>query len=140
MVNNVVVTVVGEQRSSREQKDVEPIELVTNGSLHEKDGKYYLKYDEYYEGLKKPVRNLLKFDENGLSLTKKGDVSSQMLFDLGEPTESFYSTPEGLIPMSILTEAYRMKKTEEGIGIAVVYVMDYGNECLSFNILRITIQ
>ena len=38
MVKNVTVTVVGEQRTSREENNVEPIELVTRGSLHEKDG------------------------------------------------------------------------------------------------------
>ena len=46
MVKNVTVTVVGEQRTSREENNVEPIELVTRGSLHEKDGVFYLKYDE----------------------------------------------------------------------------------------------
>lgn len=63
MVKNVTVTVVGEQRTSREENNVEPIELVTRGSLHEKDGVFYLKYDEYYEDLEKPARNLLKFDK-----------------------------------------------------------------------------
>ena len=43
MVKNVTVTVVGEQRTSREENNVEPIELVTSGSLHEKDGVFYLK-------------------------------------------------------------------------------------------------
>ncbi len=76
MVKNVTVTVVGEQRTSREENNVEPIELVTRGSLHEKDGVFYLKYDEYYEDLEKPARNLLKFDKLGLDLTKKGEVSA----------------------------------------------------------------
>ena len=67
MVKNVTVTVVGEQRTSREENNVEPIELVTRGSLHEKDGVFYLKYDEYYEDLEKPARNLLKFDKEGRS-------------------------------------------------------------------------
>ena len=49
MINNVMVKVVGEQKSNRDESAVEPIELVTNGNLHEKNGIFYLKYDEYYE-------------------------------------------------------------------------------------------
>lgn len=36
MINNVMVKVVGEQKSNRDESAVEPIELVTNGNLHEK--------------------------------------------------------------------------------------------------------
>ena len=90
MVKNVTVTVVGEQRTSREENNGEPIELVTRGSLHEKDGVFYLKYDEYYEDLEKPARNLLKFDKLGLDLTKKGEVSAAMSFRPGETREAFY--------------------------------------------------
>ena len=140
MINNVTVKVVGEQKSNRDEKAVEPIELVTNGNLHEKDGIFYLKYDEYYEDLDKPVKNLLKFDANSLSLTKRGDVSSEMSFKVGETVDAYYSTPAGLIPMSILTEGYQMEKTDTGVNIAVVYIMDYGNDCLSFNVLRISVE
>ena len=77
MINNVMVKVVGEQKSNRDESAVEPIELVTNGNLHEKNGIFYLKYDEYYD---------------------------------------------------------------TGVNIAIVYIMDYGNDCLSFNVLRISVE
>ena len=127
MVKNVTVTVVGEQRTSREENNVEPIELVTRGSLHEKDGVFYLKYDEYYEDLEKPAR-------------KTGEVSAAMSFRSGETREAFYSTPVGMMNISILTEGYQLVETEKGLGLVVVYVMDYGNECVSFNVLRITVE
>ena len=117
MVKNVTVTVVGEQRTSREENNVEPIELVTRGSLHEKDGVFYLKYDEYYEDLEKPARNLLKFDKLGLDLTKKGEVSAAMSFRPGETREAFYSTPVGMMNISILTEGYQLVETEKGLGL-----------------------
>lgn len=140
MINNVMVKVVGEQKSNRDESAVEPIELVTNGNLHEKNGIFYLKYDEYYEDLDKPVKNLLKFDADSLSLTKKGDVSSEMSFKVGETVDAYYSTPAGFIPMSILTEGYQMEKTDTGVNIAIAYIMDYGNDCLSFNVLRISVE
>lgn len=140
MINNVTVKVVGEQKSNREEKTVEPIELVTKGNLHEKDGMFYLKYDEYYEDLDKPVKNLLKFDKDSLMLTKKGDVSSEMSFKCRETTDAYYSTPAGLIPMNILTEGYQMENTETEIKISIVYIMDYGNDCLSFNVLKILVK
>ena len=112
----------------------------SRGSLHEKDGVFYLKYDEYYEDLEKPARNLLKFDKLGLDLTKKGEVSAAMSFRSGETREAFYSTPVGMMNISILTEGYQLVETEKGLGLVVVYVMDYGNECVSFNVLRITVE
>ncbi|MDD6404485.1 MAG: DUF1934 domain-containing protein [Clostridiales bacterium] len=140
MVKNVTVTVVGEQKSSREEEVVEPIELVTRGSLHEKDGMFYLKYDEYYEDLDKPVRNLLKFNADGVDLTKKGEVVAAMSFRPGETRKAFYSTPVGTMNISILTEAYKLVTTETGMGLVIVYIMDYGNECMSFNVLKITVE
>ena len=55
-------------------------------------------------------------------------------------TEVFYSTPVGMMNISILTEGYQLVETEKGLGLVVVYVMDYGNECVSFNVLRITVE
>ena len=80
MVKNVTVTVVGEQRTSREENNVEPIELVTRGSLHEKDGVFYLKYDEYYEDLEKPARNLLKFDKLSMRFFKRIHIDTEERF------------------------------------------------------------
>lgn len=140
MVKNVTVTVIGEQKNSREEQTVEPIELVTRGTLHEKDGKYHLKYDEYYEDVDKPTKNLLKFDTQGLDMTKKGEVSAAMSFRPGETREAFYSTPMGTMNMSILTEGYQMVETDNGLALAVVYIMDYGRNCLSFNVLKMSIE
>lgn len=140
MIKNVTVTVIGEQRSNRDEEHVEPVELVTPGTLHEKDGVFYLKYDEYYEDIEKPAKNLLKFDDKGLDLTKKGAVSAAMSFRAGETREAFYATPMGTMDISILTEAYEIVKTDEGMAIVLVYIMDYGHNCLSFNVLRVSVS
>lgn len=63
-----------------------------------------------------------------------------MSFRSGETREAFYSTPVGMMNISILTEGYQLVETEKGLGLVVVYVMDYGNECISFNVLRITVE
>lgn len=140
MARNVKVTIHGEQRTFRGEKSVEPVELVTRGVLHEKDGTYFLKYDEYYEDARQPVKNLLKFDDEGMELTKKGPVSSVMSFCSGETRSGFYATPHGSLDIEILTETYNMVSTDEGIGVIAAYVMDYGNECVTFNILRIVME
>ena len=123
MIKNVTVTVIGEQRSNRDEEHVEPMELVTRGTLHEKDGVFYLKYDD-----------------KGLDLTKKGAVSAVMSFRVGETREAFYATPMGTMDISILTEAYEMVRTDEGMAIVLVYIMDYGHNCLSFNVLRVSVS
>lgn len=140
MIKNVTVTVLGEQKFGREEEAAEPIELVTRGNLYEKDGFYYLKYDEYYEDVEKPAKNLLKFNDKGLDLTKKGVVNASMSFRPGETRKAIYSTPAGTMNISILTEGYQMALTDRGIAIVVVYVMDYGNDCLSFNMLKLTAE
>ena len=45
-----------------------------------------------------------------------------------------------MMNISILTEGYQLVETEKGFGLVVVYVMDYGNECVSLNVLRITVE
>ena len=82
----------------------------------------------------------MKFDDKGLDLTKKGAVSAVMSFRVGETREAFYATPMGTMDISILTEAYEMVRTDEGMAIVLVYIMDYGHNCLSFNVLRVSVS
>lgn len=140
MIKDVTVTVVGLQRMSREDDRAEPVELVTRGRLRDKDGRYYLKYDEYFEDLTEPVHNLIKFDEEGLELTKKGDVNASMSFCHKQTTKAFYSTLEGTLDISILTEGYSLECADGCMDVSVVYIMDYGNEYITFNVLRMRIE
>lgn len=140
MVKNVTVTVVGVQRSSHDENASEPIELVTRGRLHEKDGRYFLKYDEYFEDLQKPVQNLIKFDEHNLEVTKRGDVSASMTFGHDLISRGFYMTPDGTLDMSVRTENYILTKLEDAIDIVVTYIVDYGGDFITFNLLKMKLE
>lgn len=140
MVKNVTVTVVGVQRSSQEEKAGEPIELVTRGRLHEKEGKYFLKYDEYFEDLQKPVQNLVKFDENSLELAKKGEVSASMTFGHDMISKGFYMTPDGTLDVSVRTEDYILTILDSAIDIVATYIMDYGGDFVTFNLLKMKLE
>lgn len=138
MVKNVTVTVIGEQTCSREEERPEPVELVTRGRLHEKDGYFFLKYDEYFEESDKPTANLLKFNADGLDLTKKGLIDAAMSFRKDQTRKAVYTTPAGTMHISILTERYKLSIEEEGVSVMVAYVMDFGNDYQTFNVLRLT--
>lgn len=140
MVKNVTVTVVGVQRSSQDENASEPIELVTRGRLHEKDGKYFLKYDEYFEDLQKPVQNLIKFDKSSLELTKRGDVSASMTFGREVTSKGFYATPDGTLDMDVRTENYILTVLENTVDIVVTYIMDYGGDFITFNLLKMKLE
>lgn len=140
MIKNVTVTVVGVQRSSQDENADEPIELVTRGRLHEKDGRYFLKYDEYFEDLHKPVQNLVKFDEYGLELTKKGGVSASMTFGQETMSKGFYMTPDGTLDMDVRTEDYIFKVAEDSIDVVVTYIMDFGGDFATFNLLKMKLE
>jgi uncharacterized beta-barrel protein YwiB (DUF1934 family) len=139
-MKNVKVTIIGEQRNIRDEKNVEPVELVTRGVYHKKGNNHFLKYDEYFEDFDEPAKNLLRFNENELHITKKGAVNSVMTFVEGDPVEAYYTTQAGTLYMSILTERYIMKETEDAVALSAGYVMDYGKGFVTFNILNIVIE
>lgn len=138
MKKDVKIKIIGIQ-TIPEMEEPEKIELETTGVFYQKEGMNYLKYDEYFEGASEPAKNLLKFDDTGLEITKKGPVNTVMSFGRNKNSTAHYYTPHGPLFLQILTEAYEMKEQEKGICVDINYCIDYNYDFLTRCSLRIDI-
>ena len=75
---DIKIKVTGVQSVAGADDEPEVLELETRGTYSEKNGNRYIKYDEFIEDVEEPVKNLLRFDEHALQLTKRGSVNTVM--------------------------------------------------------------
>ncbi len=130
MKRDIKIKVTGTQYISGESAEPEVIELYTTGKYFEKDGMSYIKYDEVMAEVEEPVKNLLKFDENMLQVTKSGGVGTVMFFDKDKSSTAHYITPLGPLDMNIITESYHRTERDDGMTLDVKYLLDYSFGCV----------
>ena len=135
---DIKIKVTGVQSVAGADDKPEVLELETRGTYSEKNGNRYIKYDEFIEDVEEPVKNLLRFDEHALQLTKRGSVNTVMLFDREKNSSVHYVTPVGPICMNICTEEYHMEQSEKGIRIDIRYCIDFNNDYITDCSLNVT--
>lgn len=128
---DIKIKVTGIQNTAGVEHVPEVLEFETTGVFYEKDGKCYIKYDEYMEEAEAPVKNLLRFDDEVLQLTKRGGINTVMVFDREKNSSVHYVTPYGAICMNICTEDYHMEKTGEGVYLDVLYCIDFNYDYIT---------
>lgn len=122
MTKEVLIAVKGLQFG--EEDDSEELESITNGTYYKKNGSHYVLYEEVSEGFEEISRNMLKFKEHELSLTKKGLCNVQMIFEKNRKNMSNYQTPYGDIMIGIDTKDVVLEETEDKIHVLVEYVLE----------------
>ena len=65
------------------------------------------------EGFSKPVKNLIRMDQEEMDVKKTGLIFSHMHFVQGEKTISPYKTPMGIIQMAFHTKTYILESDED---------------------------
>lgn len=140
MKRDIKIKITGVQNTNVMMEEPDTVELETTGVLYEKDSHTYIKYDEYMDDTNQPVKNLLKFDDNALQLTKKGLVNTVMLFDKDKNSTAHYITPAGPVCMSICTEDYRMQQTGQGLNIDIKYSLDYNYDYIIDCALNVSVD
>ena len=85
------------------------IDLITEGGIYEKDGAYFLTYDESEMSGMAGSRTVLKIEDDGVTLNRMGLNRSKMIFKLHAPHNSIYHTPHGNFEMKIITHSLDIK-------------------------------
>lgn len=129
MNKDVVISIRGMHFQNTEDGD--NIEVIQQGQYYMRSGMHYLVYDEPLEGTDAVIKNMLKFNDSSLSVTKKGPVSASMLFDTAQKNLTNYSTPFGSITMGIDTKSIDVKKEEDKLSLNVDYSLDVNYEFLA---------
>lgn len=109
----------------------EEIEVVTNGSYLCKDGKHFICYEEVVEGMDGTIHNLVKLDEHGMEVTKRGITNVHMIFQKDKKNITYYQTPFGNLQIGIAATNIDVKDSEDNMDVTVNYTLDINYEYLA---------
>lgn len=138
MTKDVLLAIKGLQFDGSEE-DTE-IETVTSAEYYKKNNSHYVIYEEAFEGFEGTTKNVIKFKNNSLDLTKKGLVNVHMIFEENKKNMTNYSTPYGDILIGIDARKIRMKEEEAKIHVDVEYALEINYEHLADCHISIGIQ
>jgi uncharacterized beta-barrel protein YwiB (DUF1934 family) len=100
------------------------IEVVSTGSMYEKNESIHVVYKEELEKGKTYVTTTIKVSNNEILIKRFGVVNSTMRFVLGTETFTKYKTPQGLFDIKINTTKLDIKNSSESINIDINYNME----------------
>lgn len=135
MAKDVLVSVKGTQVIDGER---DTIEVITAGTWYEKNGKQYLMYEETYEGMQVTTKNVVKITPEVIEVTKKGAISSKMIYERGKKNMSNYMTPMGMIVLGITTKDIFVEANEDKLQMEIRYAMEMNGQFVSDSTLAMT--
>lgn len=138
MTRDVLVSIRGLQWAGEEDPD--QIELVTNGRYLKKGGKHYISYEEAVEGMEGSIQNLIKLDESGMEVTKRGLTNVHMIFEKDKKNMTCYDTPFGGLMVGIATTNIEIRSSEETLDVEVKYALDLNYGQMADCTLNMNIQ
>ena len=132
MKRDVLLNIKG--RHKERGADWEGLEVMTTGTLYEKNGSLYLIYDEVMGEDENDVsHNRIKIDQDPLvvTMTKSGAVVSIMSFAENSKEKSSYETPFGSFTLEIDTRDICFEKREDYMKLQIRYDLEMNYEYLS---------
>ena len=138
MIKDVIITVKSIQAVD---SDSDSVELTTEGKFGEKDGKYFLSYEEGQLMDSASVKTKMFINsQKSIVLTRSGDINSRMEIEENIRNNCFYSTPVGELSLGIHGEKVIVDLNENGGRIELVYTIDSDLKLVSRNEVEITVK
>lgn len=110
------------------------MELNTLGKFYEKDGFYYLSYDESESTGFEGHNTVLKFSENPkATITRFGRAHSQIIIELDECNSCEYNTEFGSMLIDVRGKRYELELKDEKGKLFLAYTLDLGGGITSYN-------
>lgn len=121
-------------------EDVEPqvIRERSDGTYYSRDGYEFAIYYQVDENSE--IRNLIKFKEDFLELSKKGAYTSHLIFEPGKEYTSNYHTPYGVMTVNVCTQSLKISHVGSTVDIHIVYDMTLNDDCVAKCELKINIK
>lgn len=122
MKKEVLLTIRGQQTYSEQEPEV--VELVTEGILESLETGWTLTYEESeLTGLKGVTTSFL-VEPGKITLSRKGPLSSQMVFQEGVYHESLYQMEFGALMITVCASKVRYDLSENGGTIDLTYTIE----------------
>lgn len=99
MKQTVILSIQGRQRYA--DREPECVELVTEGSMEFREGGWDITYEESELTGLAGVTTTFRVEPGKVTLTRKGALKSQMVFQEGAVHDSLYQTPFGALMLTV---------------------------------------
>ncbi len=129
MTKDVIVSIRGLQFDNGE--DGEKIESIQRGEYYIRNDSHYVVYEEVIEGMKTPVKNLIKFRPGEMHLSKRGALNVHMDFVENQKNLADYRTPFGSVVIGLEASRVAMEEEEKRVVVQVDYTLDVNYEYLA---------
>lgn len=141
MKETVLVTIQGTQRDGETE---ETIETIHQGKHRVMAGKNIVLYEEIHldeaQSSTTITKNIMKIEEDSLSLTKKGLIHTKMIFRKDFTHHGFYQTPFGIFDMTIHTTDLQITRQPDHYRLKIQYSLSLNKQHVSDCYLKIQIQ
>lgn len=122
MDKKILLTIKGSHRSADGEDS--SVELITEGRLFEKDGTYYIEYEESEISGMQGTKTMFFVQDNSVMMHRSGANPSQFLFEQGKKYINSCLTPFGAIQMEIYPTKVRHELGEDQGKVDLKYQLD----------------
>jgi uncharacterized beta-barrel protein YwiB (DUF1934 family) len=122
MKKEVMLSIRGQQNYN--EQEPETVELITEGILEKEENGWKLTYEESDLTGLKGVTTTFQVEPGKVTLSRKGPLSSQMVFQEGQFHESLYQMDFGALMITVCANKVRYDITEAGGTIDLAYAIE----------------
>lgn len=113
-------------------------EMTTTAEVEGSENDYVISYEEKNEEMKGCHTKVHVTDGSCVQITRTGAYNTEMTMDKGRRSQCVYITPVGQINMGIYTSRVISEFGEDRITVDFTYTLDFNNELISRNRVKIT--
>lgn len=110
-----------------DEKD-DAIELTTEGNFYEKNGSYFILYNESEEMGMADCSVMIKVTEDKVTVKRSGAFSSKMIYKPGETNEFIYNMPYGEMMIILHTKEIKKDLNDDGGELKISYTLTIQGE------------
>ena len=129
MTKDIFLSLKGLQIENSEQ--AQELETITPADYYLRNGSHYVIYDEVTEGFEENTRNMIKFNDSCVEVSKKGLVNVHMVFEENKKNMTSDMTPYGNILIGIDTGSIFVEEEEKRIHVEVAYTLEANYQYLA---------
>ena len=138
MKKDVIISIKGAQRPDDGESGT--IELVTDGEYACDGGDVRFSYMESELTGLEGTKTSFHIAKDAVTLSRRGAINSDMVFEVGKKHYFAYETPFGAITMGVDTHSIQNRLGETGGDLEIRYVIDMEHAGATRNIFKINIK
>ena len=137
MKKEAVIRIVSMQRTENGDNSGE---MTVTGSISYENDKVVIEYVENNEETGPEETTITVFENDIVSIVRKGQFSSEMMVEKNTRHHTFYRTPYGELTMGIYGNQVEWSKDDNGGVLKMKYSLDFNNGFVSENTMKIYIE